>query len=240
MIIDQRIAIFGGSSGIGLAVARACADAGAEVLVAARQKDKLDQALASIYGQVTGALVDVRQEDDVIRFFEHAGEIDHVISTVGWAFKQAPARDVNKESAQELINVKYWGQFMIAKHAAPVLTTGGSVTLTSGVLSSRPVVGFSVLASVNAAVEALARTLALELAPSRVNVVCPGFIDTGKLFPNLPREERLNQLQETKADGLPAKRVGTPGDAASAYLYALRNPYLTGQTLVVDGGASLL
>jgi NAD(P)-dependent dehydrogenase (short-subunit alcohol dehydrogenase family) len=97
-----------------------------------------------------------------------------------------------------------------------------------------------VLASVNAGVEALARTLALEFAPLRVNVVCLGFIDAGTLLPHLSGEERSTQLQELKGNALPTKRVGLPQDAVLTYLYALRNSYVTGQTLLVDGGASLL
>ena len=91
----------------------------------------------------------------------------------------------------------------------------------------------------NAGVEALARTLALELAPRRVNVVCPGFVDTGKLHTDLPAETRSAKLQADKAATLPTMRVGLPQNLARAYIYAIENPYLTGQTLVVDGGASL-
>jgi NAD(P)-dependent dehydrogenase (short-subunit alcohol dehydrogenase family) len=79
----------------------------------------------------------------------------------------------------------------------------------------------------------------LELAPRRVNVVCLGFVDTGKLHTDLPAETRSAKLQADKAATLPTMRVGLPQDLARAYIYAIENPYLTGQTLVVDGGASL-
>ncbi len=95
------------------------------------------------------------------------------------------------------------------------------------------------LASVNAGVEALARTMALEFAPCRVNVVCPGFVDTGKFHADLPAETRTAKLQADQADILPTRRIGLPQDVARAYMHAIENPYLTGQTLVVDGGASL-
>jgi NAD(P)-dependent dehydrogenase (short-subunit alcohol dehydrogenase family) len=96
-----------------------------------------------------------------------------------------------------------------------------------------------VLASINAGVEALGRTLALELAPRRVNTVCPGFIDTGKLWKDLPGEEREAKLQAKATSDLLTARAGIPEDAAKSYLYAICNPYVTGQTIVVDGGGSL-
>jgi NAD(P)-dependent dehydrogenase (short-subunit alcohol dehydrogenase family) len=92
-------------------------------------------------------------------------------------------------------------------------------------------------ASVNAAIEALGRTLAVELAPRRANVVCPGFIDTGKVFADVPAPQRAAQLLELKGTDLPVQRVGQPKDAAAAYIFAMENPYVTGQVLFVDGGS---
>jgi NAD(P)-dependent dehydrogenase (short-subunit alcohol dehydrogenase family) len=237
---NQKIAIVGGTSGIGLALARMAADAGAEVRLGGSSRDKLDQALRQLNGNVRGELVDARDEDSIRRFFVQAGELDHVVSTIGSPYRSVRVLDGRRSDYEELFTVKYWGQFFIAKHSAEQLAANGSITLTSGVLSQRPAEGFSVLASVNAGVEALARTLALELAPRRVNVVCPGFVDTGKLHADLPAESRTAKLQADKAATLPTRRVGLPQDLARAYIYAIENPYLTGQTLVVDGGASLI
>ena len=91
----------------------------------------------------------------------------------------------------------------------------------------------------NAAVEALERTLALELAPRRVNVVVPGIVDTGKRFADLPGPEREQKLGAIFGEILPVRRVGRPQDLAQAYIFAMQNPYLTGQSLVVDGGAAV-
>ena len=87
--------------------------------------------------------------------------------------------------------------------------------------------------------EALSRTLALELAPRRVNTVCPGFIDTGKLWKDLPVEEGAAKLRAKAASDLQTTRVGLPGDAAKSYLYAIQNSYVTGKTIIVDGAGSL-
>src|SRR6266566_7101423 len=239
MMTDQKIAIVGGTAGIGFAVARMASDAGAEVRLGRSSRDKLDQALRQLKGKVKGDLVDAHDEDSIRRFFVQAGKLDHVVSTIGSPYRAVRVLAGRRADYEELFTVKYWGQFLIAKHAAEQLAPNGPITFTSGVLSHRPAEGFSVLASVNAGVEALARTLALEFAPRRVNVVCPGFVDTGKLHADLPAETRTSKLQADIADTLPTRRIGLPQDVARAYIYAIENPYLTGQTLVVDGGASL-
>lgn len=240
MLIEHSIVIIGGTSGIGRAIAELAADAGAMVFIGGSNPSKLQTAVESIPGRVRGELVDVEDEKSVRLFFEQAGEIDDVVSTVGAAYTPAPIQTTVRADHEKIFSVKYWGQLLIARLAAEHLSAHGSITLTSGILGQRPLENFATLASVNAAVEALVRTLALELAPIRVNAVSPGFIDSGRLFKDLPPEERAKKLQETKGDGLPARHVGQPKDAASSYLYAIQNPYVTGQTLLVDGGASIL
>jgi NAD(P)-dependent dehydrogenase (short-subunit alcohol dehydrogenase family) len=239
MLTNQKIAIVGGTAGIGLALAQMAADAGATVYLGGSSSDKLDRALRQFDGKVRGELVDARDEASIRRFFVQAGAIDHIVSTIGPAYQPVRVRDGRRADLEEVFTVKFWGQFLVAKHAVEQLSGNGSITLTSGNLSHRPAEGFAVLASVNAGVEALARTLAMELAPRRVNVVCPGFVDTGKLHAGLPTETRSAKLLAEKAASLPTMRVGLPQDLARAYIYAIENPYLTGQTLIVDGGASL-
>jgi NAD(P)-dependent dehydrogenase (short-subunit alcohol dehydrogenase family) len=238
MMIGQKIVVVGGTSGIGLVVARNAADLGAEVYIGSSNARNLESALASVQG-VQGAVVDVGSEESVARFFSDISEIDHLVSTVGPSYRAAAVTETDLEEAQGLYKIKFWGQFLIARHGAPKVQENGSITLTSGILSARPVAGLGVLASVNAGIEALGRTLALELAPRRVNTVCPGFIDTEKLWKDLPAEEREARLREKAASDLLTARVGHPDDAARSYLYAIQNPYVTGQTLVVDGGGSL-
>jgi NAD(P)-dependent dehydrogenase (short-subunit alcohol dehydrogenase family) len=238
MLIGHKIVVVGGTSGIGLAVARNAADHGAEVYIGSSSPEKLSSVLSSLPG-IRGAVVDVGNEESVSRFFSNLSEIDHIVSTVGQTYRPKAFTETPLEEAQALYKIKYWGQFLIAKHGAPKLQENGSLTLTSGILSARPVAGMGVLASINAGVEALGRTLALELAPRRVNTVCPGFIDTGKLWKDLPGEEREAKLQAKATSDLLTARAGIPDDAAKSYLYAISNPYVTGQTIVVDGGGSL-
>jgi NAD(P)-dependent dehydrogenase (short-subunit alcohol dehydrogenase family) len=237
MLFDQRIAIIGGRSGIGAAVAQAAADAGAEVIIGSSSKAKLQGALGAVTEQVEAWQIDVTTEESVREFFEKLGEVDHVAVTVGASYSPALVVQSDLSESQKPFLVKYWGQFLVSKYAGPKLTEGGSITLTSGILSQSPSKNLAVQASVNAAVEALGRTLAIELAPRRANVISPGFIDTGKLLADLPPPERAAQLLESKGSHLPVQRVGQPQDVAAAYIFAMENAYLTGQVLIVDGGS---
>jgi NAD(P)-dependent dehydrogenase (short-subunit alcohol dehydrogenase family) len=237
MLFDQSIAIIGGSSGIGLAVAQAAADAGAEVTIGSSSKAKLQGVSGAFTEQVEAWEIDVTKEESVCEFFDKLGEVDHVAVTIGASYSPALVLQSDLSESQKPFFVKYWGQFLVAKYAGQKLTAGGSITLTSGILSRSPSKNLAVQASVNAAVEALGRTLAIELAPRRANVVCPGFIDTGKLLVDVPPAQRAAQLLESKGSHLPVQRVGQPQDVAAAYIFAMENAYLTGQVLIVDGGS---
>ena len=122
---------------------------------------------------------------------------------------------------------------------APKVQENSSITLTSGILSARPAAGLGVLASVNAGIEALGRTLALELAPRRVNTVCPGFIDSGKLWKDLPAEEREAKMRDKAGSDLLTARVGTSRTTPQKASTPFKIPYVTGQTIIADGGGSL-
>lgn len=240
MLLNQKIVIIGGSLGIGFALAQAAADAGAEVIIGSSSQTKLDRALTAFTKRVEGRLIDVTNEKSVREFFDKLGEVDHVAVTAGTAYQPELVANSDLSESQKPFLFQYWGQFLVAKHAGPRLTHGGSITLTSGILSQRPAKKLAAQASANAAIEALGRTLALELAPQRANVVSPGFTDTGKVLTDVPAPQRDVQLLELKGANLPVQRVGQPKDLAAAYIFAMENPYLTGQVLFVDGGFSLM
>ena len=237
MLLDQRIAIISGSSRIEFAVAQAAADAGAEVIMGSSSKVKLQAALGAFTERVEAWQIDVTNEESVREFFDKLGEVDHVAITVGASYSPALVVRLDLSESQKPFLVKYWGQFLVSKYASPKLTEGDSNTLTSGILSQSPSKNLAVQASVNAAVEALGRTLAIELAPRRANVISPGFIDTGKLLADVPPPKRAVQLLELKGSHLQVQRVGQPKDVAAAYIFAMENAYLTGQVLIVDSGS---
>lgn len=229
---NQKVVIVGGTSGVGLATARAAAAAGATVVVASSSREKVDQAKADLGGPAEGFTVDVTDEASVESLFGRVGESDHLVLTPGNPIKQEAFLDADLSYVRPYFDVKFWGQYLCVRHGARRVKNGGSVTLTSG--GGGPARGVSTMACVNGAVEALARTLAIELAPVRVNVVRMGVIDTG-LWRNYPEEER-RKVYDAVAQGTLVGRLGWPEEVAQAYLYLMTSGYTTGTDITIDGG----
>jgi NAD(P)-dependent dehydrogenase (short-subunit alcohol dehydrogenase family) len=127
---------------------------------------------------------------------------------------------------------------MAVKYGSPHIRSGGSITLTNGVAGLRPQKGWTIAASICGAMEALTRALAMELAPIRVNAVCPGVVKT-ELWSDMPESDRQVMYRDIERK-LPVGRVGEADDLAQAYIYLMREGYSTGQVIVVDGGAVLV
>ncbi|OMF49938.1 SDR family oxidoreductase [Paenibacillus peoriae] len=230
---NQKIVIIGGSSGIGLETAKQVISLGAEVVIASRSEDKLHKAKEILGPRAAIYVLDTSDEQQVKSFFEKVGPYDHLIvsaaETSGGSFLQ-----LETDQARKLFENKFWGQYYAAKYGASQLSTEGSITLFSGVVAYKPMIGSSALGAVNAAVSNLGQTLALELAPIRVNVVSPGIIDTPSRS-KMPENTR-NQFYDTVAHKLPVKRVGLAEDVARGVIYLIQNQFVTGTVLHVDGG----
>ncbi|KAF6563329.1 NAD(P)-dependent dehydrogenase (short-subunit alcohol dehydrogenase family) [Paenibacillus jamilae] len=230
---NQKIVIIGGSSGIGLETAKQIISLGGEVIIASRSEDKLHKAKEMLGPRATIYVLDTTDEQQVKSFFEKVGSYDHLVvsaaETSGGSFLQSETTD-----ARKLFENKFWGQYYAAKYGSSQLSTQGSITLFSGVVAYKPMVGSSALGAVNAAVSNLGQTLALELAPIRVNVVSPGIIDTPSR--SKMSENTRNQFYGTVANRLPVKRVGLAEDVARGVLYLIENQFVTGTVLHVDGG----
>nr|WP_242666320.1 SDR family oxidoreductase [Parafrankia irregularis] len=237
--------IIGGSSGIGLGLAQALVRAGTEVTVVSRSGSRLAAASRRLGAlDHSGALVrtaaaDISRESDVERLFQEAGPVQHVITTAAdGTGASGPIATIGVEGAQGFLGTKVLGPWLVAKHCAPYLLPGGSLTFTSGIAAYRPSVSGSVVAAANGALESLAYALALELAPIRVNVVSPGWVDT-PVWDTLAGVDRSAALA-AMAHRLPAGRIGTPADLAQAYLAVLCNEFMTGSVLHIDGGHRLV
>lgn len=233
----QRILVVGGGSGIGHAVAAACVVEGAAVTIASTQAERLATASKDLGGDVATAQIDVKDEAAVAAFFADAQPFDHIVTTAGdWGGPRRGAlADLDLQAARALFDVRFWGALALAKHGAPKLNEGGSLVFTDGMVAHRPAKGAAVSSAMAGAVEHLTRGLAVELAPLRVNAVCPGLILTG-VWDSMPdRETRIAEM--TKRQLIP--RIGTAAEAAESYLYLLRNGYVTGQVLYVEGGVAL-
>src|SRR5216683_4170005 len=174
-LTDAQVLLIGGSSGIGLATAVAAAAAGASVTIASRSKIKLDTALGSIRGTRRAVVLDTRDQSALGRFFMAEGPRDHVVVSAAQT-PTGPVRTLDLADAEAAMESKFWGAYRVARAAK--IKDGGSLTFISGFLSVRPSAGAVLQGAINAALEALARGLALELAPIRVNAVSPGLIAT--------------------------------------------------------------
>ena len=234
-IENESVVIIGGSSGMGLAIAKEAADSGAAVIIAGRSQGKLDEAIRVIAGDVATYIVDLSDEGSVMKLFQSIGSFDHLVIT-GSSVKTGQLRELSLADARASMDSKFWGAYMATRYAR--IRPKGSITLFSGILSRRPSPGLASLAAINAAVEALGRALALELAPIRVNVVSPGLTDT-PAYATMPDDARKGMFAAV-AKRLPAGRVGKPEDIASLTLELMRNSFLTGLVVDVDGGAMLV
>jgi NAD(P)-dependent dehydrogenase (short-subunit alcohol dehydrogenase family) len=227
----KTIAIIGGSAGMGLGIAQAAVSAGANVIIGGRSEAKLNAALEKLGKGAKSHKIDSSDESSVKVFFEFCGGIDH-LAIPGSSVKTGPFKETPLENVLYSINNKFVGPMLCAKHA--LLNEGGSIVFFSGILAERPG-DSSLLGAINAAVETLAKGLAIELAPLRVNVVSPGMTEGTDAYLKLPEAAREGMFQQFR-EKLPTRRVGTPEDMAHAALFLMENPFVTGHVLAVDGG----
>ena len=173
LLTGKKIVVVGGSSGIGLATAELAKSEGADVVIASRNADRL-KAVADKLG-ATAIPTDVTSDQSVIDLFRKCGPVDHVVVTAA-QLRSGPFKSVSMEDVRATMESKFWGAWRVARAAE--IRPGGSLTLVSGFLSIRPRPAAAIVGAANGALESLARSLALELAPVRVNAVSPGIIDT--------------------------------------------------------------
>jgi len=237
-LLGQRIVIIGGTSGLGLATAKAASAEGASVIVASSKKGNVDRTLAELPAGTKGRVLDITQEAAVAEFFATVGEFDHLAITAGESLDLGEFATLDLERAHRFFETRFWGSIAAAKHAAKRIGPTGSIILTNGIVGLRPQKGWVVAAAITGAVEAATRALAVELAPIRVNLVCAGIVRT-ELWRNMSEQER-NELFKTAGQMLPVGRIGEPEDLAEAYLYLMRERFSTGAMIVVDGGGILV
>ncbi len=237
----KRIVVIGGSSGIGFAIAAGAGGKGADVIIGSSNQDKVAAAANRLGGTATGHAVDVRDESSVKEFFAAIGPFDHLAYTAGdWGPQRdgGGIADMDLERGNDTFAVRFWGALAAVKHAQPFISRRGSITLTDGMIAHRPRKNAALGTAMAGAIEHLTRGLAVELAPIRVNAVCPGYVltEVWEQIPEAQRAERLQRMTERQ----PLPRAGDPGELAEAYLYLMQGGFTTGQVLLVDGGLSLI
>lgn len=241
--------LVGGTSGIGLAAGTLLRSVGARVVLVGRDPGRLKTAIARVSeagktedpdDAVLGVAGDSGDERTLVEAFERAGRVDHVLVTAGGMGGAGMLTGLTADEIRAALDARVQGAFSAARVAADRLPAGGSLTLTSGTLTVRPVPGLAALISAVGAVETLTKALAVELAPARlrVNTVRFGRIDTPLLrsVPGLDSDSAISAAGATA----PLGRVGTAEEAAAAALFLMADNYVTGQVITVDGGESLV
>lgn len=233
----QRVVVIGGSSGMGLATARTAIDLGAEVTIVGRDPGRLQQARSELGPDVGSVRLDASDADGVEEMFAALGTVDHVVSFAG----EQPEGEIagtTHEQMQRSVDARVWSARNVCVSAAPRMRPGGSFTFCSGVSAWRPRARRSLGALATGGLESFARAMAVELAPLRVNTICPGSFDT----PVLDRAfgERKEEALAPYLAGLPLGRLGRPEELAHAVVFLMTNGYVTGTVLHVDGGSLLV
>ncbi|MGP7996077.1 MAG: SDR family oxidoreductase [Streptosporangiaceae bacterium] len=232
----QTVVVIGGSSGIGLETARRARAEGAEVILAARNPGRLEQAAAEL-GARSSAAFDATDPDALGRFFGGLPQpVDHVMVTGPGPYYAALA-DLDRDRAHRDFDDHQWLAITVAQNAVGRVRPGGTLLFMAGIAGSRGP-GLSIMAAGTAALPALIANLAIEVAPVRVNLIAAGFVDSPLSASLLggDLDKRRQQLRAT----LPIGRVVSPADIAALAVHLMINTAVTGATYDIDGGQQLL
>lgn len=234
---NARVLIIGGTSGIGLGVARAVADRGGAPIVVSRRQSSVDRALADLPRGTAGTTVDLGNDRDLDRLAEEVGDIDHLVYTAGESLELTGLTDLTPEVITGFFQTRFVGAVSAVRAFTSRLRPGGSVTLTSGTAAWQPRFGVLPVALCGA-MNAVTTALAVELAPIRVNAVAPGLSRT-PLWDALSEADR-ETLYEEESHRIPLGRVAEVEDVARAYVYCMEQVFSTGLVLTVEGGTLLV
>jgi NAD(P)-dependent dehydrogenase (short-subunit alcohol dehydrogenase family) len=235
-LLGQTVVVIGGSAGIGLETARRASAEGAKAILTGRDPERLQRAASEVDALSTAAF-DATDPALLERFFRGLpAPIDHVMVTAGQPH-YGRLIDMDYEQVRRALNEHILLMIQVGRNASKV-RPGGTLVFIGGVGGRRPGIGNGIVSTVTAALPALTASLALELAPIRVNLIAAGFVDT-PLSASLLGDELENRRQQLR-DTLPIRRVVGPADVAALAVHIMTNTALTGATYDVDGGQQLV
>ena len=235
-LLGQTVVVIGGSAGIGLETARLARAKGADVIITARNPDRLQQAGLELRASI--AAFDTTDFDRLERFFDELpGPIDHVLVT-GPGPHYAPFAEFDIDELRRDVEAHLLLPLEVGRNAVGKVRPGGTLLFMGGTGGRRTAPGFYFLSALTAALPAMTKNLALELAPIRVNVIAAGFVDTPLSATLLG--DQLDARREQLRTTLPIGRVVGPADIAALAIHIMTNSALTGATFDIDGGQQLV
>jgi NAD(P)-dependent dehydrogenase (short-subunit alcohol dehydrogenase family) len=233
----KTLLVIGGSSGIGAELARRAGARGARLIIAGRQPAKLEAMTGELGGSVQTLTVDAHDDEALAHALGGLPSLDHVVSMIGDSMSGG-FLDTDLRTMRHVIFSKFWTNWLIGRAVAAKIRPGGTITFTSGTGGRPHEISATYVA--NLSLGALVQGLAVELAPQvRVNAIAPTFMGANTAFWRDVRAADLAAASTEFEQAVPLKRLATPDHVADAYVALMSNPFITGQTLAVDGGVML-
>jgi NAD(P)-dependent dehydrogenase (short-subunit alcohol dehydrogenase family) len=229
--------VVGGTSGIGLATARRLVTLGSTVHIAGRSKERLE-AIAVSDPNLIGHQADGSIKEEIAAVAEAIGVVDQLVVTLSGSEGLGPVAELDLDMLRRAFDAKFWPQLTTVQAVLPGIPAEGSITLVGAITAHMGMPGTAGIAALNAAVEALVKPLAVELAPIRVNGVSPGLVDT-PWWSGMPEDARREYFTQT-AQVLPTRRIASAEDVAEVVALAATNRNLSGTVIEADGGARLV
>lgn len=236
-MVGQTVVLMGGSAGIGLETARRARSEGADVILTGRDPERLRQAADEV-DAVSTATFDAEDPAALEAFFAHLdAPIDHVMVTAGSPY-YAHLADMDFDEARRALAQHPMLMVEVARYATDKTRPGGTLLFMGGTGGRKPSTGVGITSAMTVSLPALTASLALEIAPVRINLIAAGFVDTPLSASLLG--DRLDERRDELARTLPIGRVVGPSDVAALAVHIMTNTALTGATYDIDGGQQLL
>ncbi|KAJ5359635.1 uncharacterized protein N7496_012048 [Penicillium cataractarum] len=251
-ITNKNILLIGGTSGIGFAVAKQALADGANVTITSSSEERVSKSVEILRNsnpdkasRVRSYVADLSIKDklestieELLKYAAETSPIDHIVFTAGNVPPMVPLAEASFSDFDAYLTVRFFGAMAVGKYAPKYMVSSksSSITLTTGTQSKKPSIWLA--PAVGGAVEGLMKGLAITLGPIRVNAVSPGFILT-ELTDRLPQEMKEGAIEKYTQQSL-TKDIGYPEDTAEAYLYLMKDYFVTGSTVATNGGAWLV